>query len=297
MKTTGSLVKDTLRPDMSDVFSSYLLRYVQASAAEGVPVFALTLQNELLSEPYDYPGMRLDSPARARRADRTAPEAPAGAARPEDAAHRVEPQLGRAAGATGGTGRPGREPLHRGRRLALLRGRGAVAGAGRAVHDAYPHKDTWCTECSGGEWKPHWPETLSWMVRNIVIGSTRGWARGVLLWNLAFNENHGSHAGGCEGSRDVVTIDSRTGEVTRKLEYYALAHASKFVRPGARRVDSTAEEAGRDTVAFRNADDGAIALIVCNSAPDVRRMSVRVGGQAFAYDMPRESIATFLWKP
>ena len=23
------------------------------------------------------------------------------------------------------------------------------------VHDAHPDKDTWFTECSGGEWKPH----------------------------------------------------------------------------------------------------------------------------------------------
>lgn len=87
------------------------------------------------------------------------------------------------------------------------------------------------------------------------------------------------------------------GEATGNLECSALAHADKFVRPGARRVDSTAAVDGLDTVAFRNADDGSIALIVCNSAPDVRRMSVRVGRQPFAYDMSRESIATFLWKP
>jgi glucosylceramidase len=80
------------------------------------------------------------------------------------------------------------------------------------------------------------------------------------------------------------------------MEYYALGHASKFVRPGAERIHSTAEVDGIETVAFRNADDGLIALLVCNSAPQSQRFSVSVGGQTFEYDMPRESIATFVWK-
>ena len=65
MKTGGSLIKGTLRPEMHDVFARYLLRYVEAYGAEGVPIFALTLQNEPHFEPDDYPGMRLEAPARA----------------------------------------------------------------------------------------------------------------------------------------------------------------------------------------------------------------------------------------
>ena len=118
------------------------------------------------------------------------------------------------------------------------------------VHDAHPDKDTWFTECSGGEWKPHWHETLPWTVRTIVIGTTRSWAKGVLMWNLALDENHGPHLGGCKDCRGVVTIDSRTGAVTRNLEYYALAHASRFVRPGARRIASTTDVAQLQSVAY-----------------------------------------------
>jgi glucosylceramidase len=46
MKTTGSLIKGTLKPEMYDVFAQYLLKYVDAYAAEGVPIFALTVMNE-----------------------------------------------------------------------------------------------------------------------------------------------------------------------------------------------------------------------------------------------------------
>jgi glucosylceramidase len=50
------------------------------------------------------------------------------------------------------------------------------------VAQHFPELDVWFTECSGGEWKPQWAETLPWMMRNLVIGSTRHGARGVLMW-------------------------------------------------------------------------------------------------------------------
>src|SRR5207247_1428739 len=109
-----------------------------------------------------------------------------------------------------------------------------------------------------------------------VIGTTRGWARGVLLWNLALDEQHGPHLGGCRDCRGVVTIDSATGAVTRNVEYHALAHASRFVRPGARRIASSSGHDDLDTVAFRNADDGSVALLVANAAKQERVFSVRV---------------------
>ena len=164
-----------------------------------------------------------------------------------------------------------------------------------AVHDAFPDKDTWFTECSGGEWKPAWSETLPWMVRHLVIGATRGWARGVLMWNLALDENHGPHKGGCNDCRGIVTIDSRTGAVTRNLEYYALAHASKFVLPGARRIDSTAAAGPLESVAFVNAD-GSIVLVVVNGADQPQAFAVRWDGRSLGYTLPASSVVTLVWK-
>ena len=94
-----------------------------------------------------------------------------------------------------------------------------------------------------------------------------------------------------------MTIDSRTGAITRNVEYYALAHGSKFVRPGAQRIASTAKVRELESVAFRNVDDGSIVLIVCNSAPDAQRFSVRFDGKSIEYEIPRESLATLVWTP
>ena len=91
-----------------------------------------------------------------------------------------------------------------------------------------------------------------------------------------------------------MTIDSKTGAISRNVEYYALAHASRFVRPGARRIASTSGTGGLDTVAFRNTD-GAIALLVANPAKAARAFSVKVGASSFAYKLPASSVATFTW--
>jgi glucosylceramidase len=132
-------------------------------------------------------------------------------------------------------------------------------------------------------------------MRNLIIGSTRNWAKSVLMWNLALDENFGPHAGGCADCRGVVIVDSKTGEVTRNLDYYALAHASRFVRPGAVRIASSEEENGIESVAFQNADDQSIALIVLNSSPFVRQFSVRQAQKSFVYTLQPGSAASLVW--
>src|SRR4051812_11168981 len=65
MKTTGSLIKGTLKRESYAAFAEYLARWIEAYRAEGVPIAAITLQNEPHFEPADYPGMRLDPRQRA----------------------------------------------------------------------------------------------------------------------------------------------------------------------------------------------------------------------------------------
>ena len=163
------------------------------------------------------------------------------------------------------------------------------------MHEKYPDKETYFTECSGGEWKPHWEETLPWYMKHLIIGTTRNWAKGVLLWNLALDENHGPHLGGCKDCRGVVTINS-TGQVTKNFDYYALAHASRFVRQGARRIHSSFGSEGIETVAFKNSDDHSIALIVLNGASEKRQFSVSFEGQTVQYDLPAASVITLTWR-
>ena len=169
-------------------------------------------------------------------------------------------------------------------------------GAQAPVHDPYPEKEVYFTECSGGQWAPNWADNLAWYVRTLIIGSTRGRAKGVLLWNLALDESHGPHLGGCGDCRGVVTIDSRTGTVTRNEEYYALAHASRFVRPGAKRIASATGVDSLETVAFRNADDGSTVLIAVNTGKLGRTFAVRSSARSFRFKLPPGAVVTFRWQ-
>jgi glucosylceramidase len=288
MKTSDSLIHGTLEPKFYGALAYYLVRYIDAMRAEGVPIFALTLQNEPHFDTPNYPGMLLSA-----------------AARTQVIGGYLGPMLAKRMESTQildwdhNWDRP-QEPLQV---LADPIAAPYVAGvawhcyagnvsAQTLVHRAHPDKGAYLTECSGGDWKTG---PLLSMTRNLIIGSTRGWARGVLLWNLALDENAGPHLGGCRNCRGLITIDSRTGEVTRNDDYYVIAHASRFVRQGAQRIESSEAAAGLENVAFRNTDDGSIVLIAANSATGARRMSVQCNGRLFQYTMPARSVATFVW--
>jgi len=291
MKTTGSLIQGTLRPEAYGPLAEYFRRYIEAYSAEGVPIYAITVQNEPHYEPPTYPGMRLEPPARAT----------------------FDGQYLGPLFARSGIGTlildwdhnwdEYQSPLQVLADSAAPRYIAGVAwhcyggdvSAQTLVHDAHSDKDVYFTECSGGEWAPNFADNLKWFAQTLIIGATRGWAKGVLLWNLALDENHGPHTGGCGDCRGVVTITSASGAVTRNVEYYALAHASRFVRPGARRIASTSGTAGLESVAFRNSDDGSKALIVVNTEVQDRAFTVLWGNQSFRYTLPAGAVVTFFW--
>ena len=87
--------------------------------------------------------------------------------------------------------------------------------------------------------------------------------------------------------RGVVTIRS-DGTVQRNEEYYALAHASKFVAPGARRIASSTGVEGLESVAFRHfsADWSVTTLVVVNTNATAKEFAVRTGDRAFRYALP-----------
>jgi glucosylceramidase len=83
--------------------------------------------------------------------------------------------------------------------------------------------------------------------------------------------------------------------VTRNVEYYALGHASQFVRSGAHRIASTTNVSGLQSVAFKNADDGSKVLIVLNTAATEVSFAVHSGGKTILYAIPAGAVVTLLW--
>jgi glucosylceramidase len=218
-----------------------------------VPIYALTLQNEPHFEPKDYPGMRVDPAKRAAFIG--------GHLGPVLAKSIRAPAS--STGITTGMNLVASRCAQRRHRQQI---RGGVAwhcygGDVRvqaALHDRWPDKETFSPNARAANGRRCGRTICSTSPGTLVIGTTRGWAKGVLLWNLALDENDGPHLAAAR-TAGVVTIDSRDGKITRNEEYYALAHASRFVRQGAHRIASTSGYGDLDTVAFRNADDGSTA--------------------------------------
>lgn len=289
MKTTRSLIKGQLVPQYYPAFATYLARTVQAFRREGVPVAMLTIQNEPNFEPENYPGERVDPAQRA--------EIIGGFVGPTFKTLGIRTQI---LDWDHNWDHP-EMPLGV---LADPVARRYVAGiawhcyegdvpAQSQVHDAYPDKDAWLTECSGGDWTPKFGDVLAWMMDKVIIGASNNWSRGTLLWNLALDPAHGPHTGGCSDCRGVVTVDPKTGKVTRNVEYYVLGHASRFVLPGAFRVASVKHGDELEAAAFLNPDGSRVAILhrKLGNGP----VSIAIDGERYRIALPNGSVATLRW--
>ena len=172
---------------------------------------------------------------------------------------------------------------------------GGTIDALTKVHEAYPDKHVYFTEQMVIDNPKHGSELrIARPVEQIVIGSVTNWSRNVLLWNLAADPNFGPHTpdGGCPICEGAITLNGDS--VTRNLAYYTIAHVSRFVRPGATRIASTATGNVPAHVAFRNLD-GTVILLVANSSDAPRDFAVRYQGHLVNSSIPAGSAATYTW--
>lgn len=291
MKSSRSLIGGTLDPAAYDAYARYFVRFVQGYAARGIPVAAVTTQNEPHFSPAGYPGMALSPAAEAEFVGRHLG--------PAFAAAGITTRILAFDGNWDGAGHA----------LEVLSD--PLAGpylAGAAFHcyagdpdrqdevlARHPDKAIWMTECSGGGWSPDFAANLRWGVHTLVIEAVRHGASVVATWNMALDQDSGPTNGGCQDCRGVATVDTRTGEVAYNVEYYVLGHASAFVFPGAVRIASTSYGSGSvETVAFEN-PDGTRALIVLNSSGRSETFVLRWSGRTLDYRLAAGAVVTFAW--
>ena len=292
MKSSGELIGGQLQPAAYPAFAKYFVKFVQAYESAGIPIYAITMQNEPRFLPNDYPGMQMTG---------------------EEQATVLRDHLG---------------PAFRDAKLntkilvfdhnwdlidfpitLLSDPKAASFAAGIAthcyggnptaqeeLHNRFPEKPIWLTECSGGDWQTG--RILEEQAR-LVIGTIRHWSKSVILWNLALDQDHAPYKGGCKTCRGIVTVNHSVSPstVTPTADYVALGHVSKFLLPGAHRIESnTFDQGSIEDVAFRNAD-GSIVLMVLNSSRAPVPFNVECQGKYFSYTLPGGAVATFRWEP
>lgn len=315
MKTGDSLVGGRLKDDPAvyDAYARYLVKFVKAYAAAGVPVDFLSVQNEPQNrKPSGYPGTDLPVRQEAKVIEALGPLLRAASPRTKILGydHNWTTHPGDIASTP-----PGEDP-EADYPYKLLDSPAGKWLAGTAYHcysgdpsaqtalqEAFPTKGIWFTECSGSHGPNDTPPqifrgTLTWHARTLMIGTTRNWARSVVNWNIALDSTGGPHNGGCDTCTGLVTLQP-DGNITTDAEYYTIGHLSKFVRPGAVRIASTSYgttgwNGQLMSTAFRN-EDGSTALIVHNENDEPRTFAVAIGEQSFEYSLPGGAVATFTW--
>lgn len=131
------------------------------------------------------------------------------------------------------------------------------------VHDMFPAKNAYWTEggpdISAPDYAADWANWSS-----TFTGILRNWARCIVSWNLVLDENGKPNIGpfSCGG---LVTLNSKTHEITRSGQYWAFAHYSKMIQRGAYVFASSGDLEKIDHVAVQN-PDGSRILILTNGA-------------------------------
>lgn len=161
------------------------------------------------------------------------------------------------------------------------------------VHEMFPDKHILFSEgCQeGGVHLGSWL-TGERYARN-MIGDFNNWQEGWLDWNLILDETGGpNHVGNlCDAP---IIADTRTQEIHYNSSFYYIGQFSKFVRPGAVKIDVTSDsETELQYVGFKN-EDGSIVLIVMNETDGEQSFNAKKDGEYFSYRLPAHSIATLV---
>ncbi|HEY5843898.1 MAG TPA: discoidin domain-containing protein, partial [Mycobacterium sp.] len=164
-------------------------------------------------------------------------------------------------------------------------------------HNHYPQAQAFQTECSGGDWQGDRTRAFK-LSMDSVINVPRNWGQSVMLWNLALDEDHGPHVGGCTNCRGLVTTHP-DGTVTKEPDFWALGQASRFVRPGAVRIGSSSlvdgDSNGVRNVVFQN-PDGSLIMVAHNSATTAKTYQVAVGHRHFSDRLAAGAAVTYRWR-
>lgn len=285
MKSNNSSIGGSLLPQYYGVYANYFVKYIQAMKAEGITIDAITPQNEPLHGGNN-PSMVMTATEQASFIkNHLGPAFQTAAIHTkiiiyDHNADRPDYPLTILDDA-------GARQYIDGSAFHLYAG---DIGALSTVHDAYPQKNIYFTEqytASTGEFAGD----LKWHVKNVIIGSMRNWSRTALEWNLASDPYYSIHTpGGCTTCKGAITIVSG---ITRNVGYYIIAHASKFVRPGAQRVASN-NVGSLYNVAFQR-PDGKKVLIVENDGSTSQTFNINFNGRRATTSLAAGAVGTFVW--
>lgn len=285
MKTRGSVVGGSLKPEYQEVYARYLAQAIAAYREQGIPIWAITIQNEPLYLPPDYPGCQMEADQAREMAVLLGD-----AFRQMDIEtkiliydHNYDEAFNFAD-----------EILQDEKAYNVVYGT-AVHGYSGGIENLdrleqkYPDKGIYFTE------KAYWRTSGMREIAEIF----QHWSRTYLGWvTMLDSELQPEQWTGTPGPTMIIQNAEQRDVYRLMPTFYMLGQFSKFVERGALRIASAKNKADQELteVAFLN-PDGSVVLVLVNEAKREKAIQVEIGDYHFDAQVPAKTVATFRLEP
>ncbi|KAK7934535.1 glucan endo-1-6-glucosidase BGN16.3 [Apiospora marii] len=259
-KLMGGTEQNNLDHAYADEYAQYFVKYLEAYAAKGAPVDAITLQNEPLNSQAGMPTMYVyaDESGKLIRDN-------------------VGPALKKAGLKTSvwaydhNTDQPSypQTVLDTAKDFVDTVAWHCYATDNKwsvlsDFHAKNPGAAQYMTECWTSSKSTPWHQASSF-----TVGPLQNWAKGSLAWTLGTDTNDGPYLGGCDTCRGLVVVDTAAKSYSFTVDYYMLAQYSRYMPRGATVLAGTGSYtydggAGIQSVASAN-PDGTRTVVVENT--------------------------------
>jgi glucosylceramidase len=161
------------------------------------------------------------------------------------------------------------------------------------THDAWPDKQLLFTEgCQeGGANLGSW--ALGERYARSMIQDINHWTVGWIDWNLLLNEQGGpNHVGNLCSAPVMVDRSTDLPSIALQSSYYYLGHFSRFVQQGAKRILCASSQQALEVTAFLN-PCGSIVAVVMNRTECAIDFNLKIRGTSYASSLPARAIASY----
>ncbi|KAK4093994.1 CAZyme family GH30 [Purpureocillium lilacinum] len=301
-------------PNYSSAFAQYFVKYIQTFQERGVPIYAITIQNEPMNNKAGFPTMDMIAEEQAVLI--------ASYILPAFREENITTQIWAYDHNTG---------------MCILRGDIPPVSQNRIDHPRFPqtvldlvgrsvntvawhcyadvqHKwktmkhfyqryremnrtvDQYMTEC----WTPS--RNTTWhQAADFTMGPLRNWGSGVISWPLGANSTDGPYLpsnDACHSCTGLVTINDN-GTYTFQTAYYMMAQFSKFMPPGSTVLHDNGtyvheSGAGISAVASETPDGSRTVVIKNTFGNDIYVFLNTTSGQKWSGNIPMNSVTTWV---
>ena len=169
-----------------------------------------------------------------------------------------------------------------------------------------PHwqDDDWYWQCEGTDWGWDWaPPEQRWLHPKYVpvfryaadlIGCLNSWVDGWIDWNMVLDRQGGPNWANNWCLAPVI-VDPEADEVYYTPLYYAMVHFSRFLRPGAKVLDTACSVSELLATSVRN-PDGSIAVVLLNQDDSPAEIDLSVDGKHYSISISKKAIQTIIIK-